>query len=84
MTGVKVAHVNVLDRVMDPGQPLSSEPGAAKQPLGVLPIDGGHAASEPEERRHGRIAEREPVPMEVVAQGAHAGRIVAAALRPTR
>ena len=63
MTGVEVAHVNVLDRVMDPGQPFSSEPGAAKQPLGVLPIDGCHAASEPEERRLGRIAEREPVPV---------------------
>jgi hypothetical protein len=80
MAGVEVAHVNVLDRAMDPGQPISSKPGGAKQPLGVLAIDGRHAASEHEERRLGRFVEREPVPVEMVAQGTHAGRIVAAAL----
>lgn len=76
MTGVEVAHVNVLDHVTNTGQAFGNEPRAAKQPVGIVPIDGCNAASAPEERLLGRIVEREPVAMEMVPKVAYASELL--------
>ena len=83
VTGVEVAHVNVLDNALDRRQRRPAKRPIDEQSLGVRTVYRSHAAADPaaERQRLARAAELEPIAVQVVAQRAHAGHAIDAATR---